>query len=280
MKFAVVFNKDLAPQKQDSFIPLEWPMYLTAIKDDEKTAGGVQVISLEDLNVLKNKYQSDYEEMQAQKKDYFSTRKLRITDLIAFEYKDFNSSKIDFTLHLKSGLNLEKRDVYMTKNGRPIKIVYYFLDQKIAEVLCEFEVDALNFMTRKVRKLGYYSVDDLAHEHYIIEDLRFNGNISYQHQKRLEERTQARQYIIDSLRSDIDRILTVAVTQNPTASNYLSAMINAFWVEYNPHLSAFINAGGVYLKAKFASDTTYPFLNSLVARGVTVRMFVMDKLTY
>ena len=151
MKFSVVFNKDLAPQKQDAFIPLEWPMYLTAIKDDEKTAGGIQVISLEDLNVLKNKYQLEYESMQQSKAVYLSTRKLRVMDLVAFEYKDFHESKIDFTLHLKSGINLEKRDVFMTKNGRPTKIIYYYQDVKIAEITCSFEVDGLNFMTRKTR---------------------------------------------------------------------------------------------------------------------------------
>lgn len=280
MNYSVIFNKDLPPETKDHYVPLEWPMYLSALKNGEYPAAGMAKLTLDELNDLKNKLWPEYEIMQKNKQTYLATRKLRVMDLVAFEFKTYSPAKIDFTSHLKSGFNLEKRDVFMTKNGRPIQVIYYFQDVKIAELTYAFEVDPLNFMTRRTVSLGYYAIDDVVHDRYIIEDMHFNGTIPYQHQKQLEERTQGRQFIIDSLRADIDRMLTAAITQNPTASGYLSAMINAFWVEYNPHLSAFINAGGTYLRSKFQNDSTYPFLNSKVAVGVTVRMYIVNKLTY
>ena len=280
MNYAVIFNKDLPPETRDAYVPLEWPMYLSGLKANEFPPAGVAKISLDQLNDLKNYLWPEYETLQKNKKDFLSTRKLRIWDLVSFEYRMYSPAKLDFTTHLKTGLNLEKRDVFMTKNGRPMRVVYYYQNTKIAEITFVFEADGLNFMTRKVVSLGYYSIDDMVHDKYVIEDRSYSGLVPYQHQKQMEERTEGRQYIIDSLRADIDRMLTTAMTQNPTASASLSAMINAFWVEYNPHLAAFINAGGTYLRSKFQNDTTYPFLNSYVAPGVTVRMYIMDKLTY
>lgn len=280
MNYAVIFNRDLPPESRDPFVPLGWPMYLTALKAGEYPAPGISRMTLDDLNILKNNLSHEYDELQASKQVFLATKKLRVMDLVAFEYRSNSPAKIDFTQHLKSGVNLEKRDVVMTKSGRPTLVRYYYQDVKIAELTFDFEVDGLNFMTRKIIRLGYFSIDDQVHDKYIIEDRKYNGTIAYQHQQQLEERTIGRQYIIDSLRADIDRMLTTAISQNPTASGVLSAMINSFWVEYNPHLSAFINAGGTYLRSKFATDKTYPFLNSPVAPGITVRMYIMDKLTY
>ena len=280
MNFSVIFNKDLPPETRDQYVPLDWPMFLSALRAGEFPPAGVARLSLDELNDLRNKLWPSYEELQKNKQSFLSTRKLRVMDLVAFEYKMNSPGKIDFTTHLKTGINLEKRDVIMTKSGRPTRIVYYYQNSKIAEITYMFEVDALNFMTRRKICLGYHAIDDQVHDRYVIEDLYYSGAIPYQHQKRLEERTQGRQFIIDSLRADIDRMLTTAITQNPTASNALSAMINSFWVDYNPHLSAFINAGGTYLRSKFQNDAIFPFLNSYVALGVTVRMYVMDKLTY
>jgi hypothetical protein len=182
-------------------------------------------------------------------------------------------------MHLKSGVNLEKKEVLMSKNGRPVKAIYYYEDKKIAEINFYFETDSQNFITKKTEKLGYYSVDGIVHDFYTIYEMNFSSDNSYQRQKRLEERTQARQWIIDTLRADIDRILTAA-TSNKDQEALVSSMINTFWVEYSPHLSAFINAGGTFLRNKFINDTAFVFLNSFVAPGVTVRAYIIDKLTY
>jgi lysozyme family protein len=278
--YAVIFNKDLDDRKKDQWIPMGWPMFLSPLKKDEWPQAGIARLSLDEIDDIKNQLWPEYEKLQQDKKLYNEVDRLWILDLVAYEFKDWHPSKIDFTKHLKNGVFLEKREVQMLKNGRPVKSIYYYGQQKVAEILFEFESDELNFMTRRTEKLGYFSKDGDIHEHWTISDEFFSGSNTYQHSKRLQERTAARQLIVDSLRADIDKFLTISAQQNPTMSSALSAMINAFWVEYNPHLSAFINSGGTYLRTKFATDTTYPFLNSLVAPGVSVKAYIVDKLTY
>lgn len=280
MYFAVIFNSDLDDRKQDQWIPLGWPMFLSPLKKDEWPQAGIARLSLDEIDDIKNQLWPEYEKLQQDKKLYNEVDRLRILDLVAYDFKDWHPSKIDFTKHLKTGVFLQKREVQMTKNGRPIRAVYYYGDVRVAEIVFEFESDSLNFMTRRIEKLGYHSKDEDIHEYWVISDESFSATNTYQHLKRLQERTDARQWIIDSLRADIDKFLTVSVSQNPTMSGVLSQMINAFWVEYNPNLSAFINSGGTYLRTKFMNDTTYTFLNSLVAPGVTAKMYIVDKLTY
>jgi len=280
MYFAVIFNKDLIPEKYDHYVPAGWPMYLTALKKDEWPPAGVARVSLDELNRIKEDLWEDYYKLQQDRKTYVLNDRLRIFDLVAFEFRDWHPSKIDFTKHLKTGLTLQKREVVMTKSGRPVKSVYYYEDTPIAEILFIFETDVLNFMTRRTERLGYYSADGDIHETWIIYDEIFDPTNTYHHRKRLEERTQARQWIIDSLRADIDKFLTIAAQQNANLIGPLATMINTFWVEYSPYLSAFINSGGTFLRTKFSEETKYSFLDSYVAVGVTARMYIIDKLTY
>lgn len=280
MRFWVVYNKQLKEEEKDKYCPADWIMFLNPIRQGEMPPAGYDIMTVDEIKAYQDKLWYHYIDLQTDRANYMATRKLRISDLLAYEYRQFHESKIDFTSHLKSGVYLEKKEVNMTKSGRPVNIIYYYDNQKIAEIKFEFEMDSLNFITRRVRKLGYFAIDNNVHEYYVIEDTAFSGLIPYQHQKRLEERTQARQWIIDSLKSDVDRMLTLSAQQNPTLAAALSAMINSFWVEYNPHLAAFISAGGTYLRSKFQNDTTYPFLNSVVAPNITARMYIVDKLTY
>lgn len=280
MYFAVIFNSDLDERKKDQWVPLGWPMFLSPLKKDEWPQAGIARLSLDEIDALKNQLWPEYERLQHDKKLYNEIDRLRILDLVAYEFRDWHPSKIDFTRHLKNGVFLEKRDVQMLKNGRPVRAVYYYGNDKVAEIVFEFTSDEIGFMTRRTEKLGYFSKDEYIHEQWVISDEFFSGSNSYQHLKRLEERTNARQLIIDALRADIDKFLTITAQQNPTMSGALSSMINGFWVDYNPHLSAFANSGGTYLRTKFENDTVYPFLNSLVAPGVSVKAYIVDKLTY
>lgn len=280
MYFAVIFNKDLVPEKKDHYVPDGWPMFLTALKPGEWPPAGVTRLSLGDLEKIKNDLWDQYYKLQQDKKQYVINDRLRILDHVSYEFREWHPSKIDFTKHLKTGTTLEKREVAMTKSGRPIKSVYYFGNDKVAEIQFTFETDALNFMTRRTERLGYYSNDDDLHDMWIICDEHFSASNSYQHKKRMEERTSARQWIIDSLRADIDRFLTLAAQQNAALAGPLAVMINAFWVEYTPHFSAFVNSGGIFLRERFSAEAKYPFLDSYVAAGVTARMYIVDKLTY
>jgi hypothetical protein len=280
MNFAVIFNRDLSADKQDPYIPQDWPMYLTALRAGDFAPAGQTTMSLDDLNSLKNALWQEYEDLQDAKEDYYSTRKLRIMDYVANEYIHFDPSKLDFTLHLQAGINLNKRDVTFTRAGRPMVSTYYLGQTKMAQITFTFEADSLNFMTRRIRMLGYYAVDDQIHDWYKIEDVAFDSHNTYQHQQQLEERSIARQWIIDSIRTGADRIMTASASVNPTKSVALQTELNNFWVEYGPYLAAFVSTGGTVLRQKFIDDTEYDFLDIPVAANYTVRQWIVSTLTY
>ena len=175
---------------------------------------------------------------------------------------------------------LEKREVSIAKNGRPVSSTYYFGNDKVARISFVFESDYLGFMTRRIEKLGYYSIDDQIHEEYIISDEKFARAITYQHQKRLQERVTARRWIVNSFMADIDAYTTAMIEAHPQAAGQASAAINQILVDYVPRMEAFVNSGGTFLRDAIASDTTHPFLNAVLAPGLTVRAYIVDKLTY
>lgn len=309
MLYSVTKNNMMPAKRQDKYLPGEWPVEIDKISRAEDAPAGRWVATLQDIGALQDRLRDEYDRLRLLKFLNEADEKLLISDLVADEYRSFSPSKIDFTMHLRSDITLEKRDVGFLKNGRPTKATYYHGEVKVAEILFEFEADSLNFMTRRVRKLGYFTVSGRINQHYVIEDSKFRGDVPYQHKKRLEERTQARQWIIDSLRADVDKFLTpkpipppptyidedgneipptqeqidaynAAVAAAQAYSAALGVMINNFWVEYTPHLDAFVNAGGTFLRSKFASETKYPFLDAQVAPGITARLYIVDKLTY
>lgn len=278
MKFSVTYNYQLSVEKQDLYSPKNWIMFL--VPYTESSPAGHDVLTLEQVQNHQDSLWSQYEKMQTDKKEYFSNKTCRITQFIHPDFKDNHLSKIDFTMHLKDGIFLEKKEVIVSKNGRPVKSIYYHCGKKIAEIVFEFANDSDGYMISRVEKLGYYCVDDSVLAYYIISNEKFSGAITYQHQKRVAERTQARQFIMDSLRADIDRMLKAASGGNSVMAGALAGMINTFWVEYNPFIEAFISSGGTFLRQKFLDETKYPFLNSVIAPSVTVRMYIADKLTY
>jgi hypothetical protein len=280
MNYGVIFNRDLPPETQDAYIPLDWPMYLKPLKGDEYPPAGIARLSLDELNELRNKLWPEYEELQKNKQVFLSTRKLRVMDLVAFDFKTWHPSKIDFTKHLQTNIVLEKREVAMAKNGRPVSSTYYYGDTKIADISFVFESDYLGFMTRRIESLGYYTVDDQIHDWYVLWDEKFSRAVTYQHQKRLQERVEGRRWIVNSFMADIDAYTTGLIESNPSMAGSAGAAINQLLVDYVPQMETFINSGGTYFRETIRNDTTHGFLSMPLAPGVTVRSYIIDKLTY
>jgi hypothetical protein len=281
MKYEVTLNSDLPVSKRDNYIPLGWPIGFKEVKPGQKTSDGARILSNEEIEIIKNNLWAEYERLQQDYKTYIVNDRLRILDLVHEDFKNWHPSKIDFTKHLKEGVYLEKRDVTMLKNGRPTKAVYYWEDKKIAEIVFTFESDAQNFMTRRTESLGYYSQDEDIHDHWVISDEKYARAVPYQHQKRLSERVEARKWIIESMMADIDTLTFSAAASSPETAAYLSAAINQIMVDYSAQIDTFVKTGGTFFRASILNDTTHPILNTVVAPpNITMRMYIVDKLTY
>ena len=281
MIYEVTLNSDLPINKRDNFIPLGWPINFKEVQPGQKTSDGARVLSDDQIEVIKNNLWTEYETLQQGYKNFVINDRLKVLDLVHDDFKNLHPSKIDFTKHLKEGVYLEKRDVTMMKNGRPIKAIYYWEEKKVAEIIFTFEADAQNFMTRRTEALGYYSQDGDMHDHWVISDERYARAVPYQHQKRLSERVEARKWIIESMMADIDTLTFSAGQSNPAAATYLSAAINQIMVDYSAQIDTFVKTGGTFFRAAILADTTHAILNTVVAPpNITMRMYIADKLTY
>jgi hypothetical protein len=281
MKYEVTLNSDLPVSKRDNYIPLGWPIGFKEVKPGQKTSDGARILSNEQLETIKNNLWSEYEILQQDYKNFIINDRLRVLDLVHEDFKNYHPSKIDFTKHLKDGVHLEKREVSMLKNGRPIKAVYYYGSLAIAEIAFSFEADAQNFMTRRTETLGYYSNNGHLHCSWVISDDFFARSLPYQHQKRLSERVEARKWIIESMMADIDTLTFSAAASSPETAAYLSAAINQIMVDYSAQIDTFVKTGGTFFRASILNDTTHPILNTVVAPpNITMRMYIVDKLTY
>lgn len=210
---------------------------------------------------------------------------LRIYDfeLVHPDFRDLHPSKLDFTKHLAEGITLRK-DVEMAKNGRPIKATYTYNDILVAEIQFIFVTDAMNFLTRRTEKLGYYDSNNSVPTLYVISDWIRNSSSQYDSTYVMKERKDARISIFDEVRSKLN--LWIYMYYSPQGKTY-AEILNIggdFWTSFSSEIDSWINTGGKgALQNKLMDSnitTNYPFLVSEVSPGVSVRDYIIDRITY
>jgi hypothetical protein len=191
----------------------------------------------------------------------------RILNLVNDEFKDFPVENIDFKIHLKASIALDKTERKFSTNGRPEFVEYTYQGTKIAKRLIEFIVDDdTNFVQRRIEKLAYYRDDGAIGEYFTIKDKSYtlakDGDLI------MKERELSRKKIINDVKGLVITVLGIHNPENTYDENLHQA--SAFFKHHAGNISTFIETGvaskaeaseGDYLLDAINSDTECPLLN-------------------
>ena len=287
MKIAVKFwsQADSNPQENPSYWP--WKQQTIADELQESFEGlGWTVYTADAFKAYLESKQKDFDVWFNNREILANSSRLRVYGLVQNKFKDFHPSKIDFTIHLQPNVCLQKVKTMMA-NGRPDKSEYYYNDQKICEIVFEFTVDQLNFMTRRKEKLGYVNGAGEITEYFYIYDQTFSYSIDTQFAEMISERAQARAIIFDSIKAICSGYLTqYYMTLGQTYAQVLT-LLGAFWESYSNIIDAWINTGTPDLEVQLDAETNFPMLDVTLPGAVTglennmtVREYVIFRLNY
>lgn len=214
--------------------------------------------------------------------------KLKVFDFLQAEFKHYHPSKIDFTMHLKTNVLLEKK-VIMLSNGRPFVAKYYYPDSTnednlIAEIKFEFIDNSSKFMVERKEWLGYYLGDGTIPEYYLIHHRKYNFNVVKEAAESLQERVDARSNIIQEVKIVSHNAILkdyLMKGKTMTEANFLAIQDGGtFFNEFRQQISNFIEVADPSFKNAVYSDTKYSLLNLYAATNVTVRQYVYSRLNY
>lgn len=263
-------------------VPLEWVWSQLEIPENQAESfrlGGFKVMTeAEFKNYLDQRSGEFY--LWANAYDFSKPGEvLRVLELVDDNYKSLPIQKIDFRLHLRSEVYLQK-SVVMLANGRPQKALYTYNGQLIAEINFTFEVDAFNFMTRRIETLTYFKKSDMRLPSFVIYDQSFDRSNPYHLRQIMSERSEARSLIIEEIKAFLNGVL--AAYYGPQGKTYveLLTMVGAFWAKYSNSIDAWINVGSPQFQYELTIDRELELLTVPVAQGVTVKDYILSKTSY
>ncbi len=205
---------------------------------------------------------------------------LRIYDLVDDNFKNYPTDKIDFRKHLKKDVHLQK-DVVMLPNGRPSYAVYKFNNELIARIDFVFELNQLELMTRRKEVLYYYNTANVLKGGFIISDEMYDIlNSQYHQTKVLQESSQCRINVIESTKAILNLFLRQYYSVNDPV-NFNANMLNVanFFKTYNDSIETWIKTGLNTFALDIQSDTSYQFLNLSFQTNLSVREYILYRIT-
>jgi hypothetical protein len=217
--------------------------------------------------------------------------RLKVLDLVQEEFVNYHPSKIDFTIHLKPNIVLNKK-VTMLRNGRPEKAEYFLGADKICEIKFEFTVNQFNFITQRTEKLAYVMGNGSLSDYYTIKSKIYDMTNFADKAEVTEERVDARVYIMKEIKSVLNDVLGLyyivlpPVEQKKTPEE-LWQLAGTFWSAYSTDIDSWYNTATGDFKAKILADNSFDFLELVVppqisqeASPKTVRNYIADRITY
>jgi hypothetical protein len=204
---------------------------------------------------------------------------LRLYVYVQRDFKKLHPSKIDFRMHLQPNIYLQK-NVTMAPNGRPQKATYSFNDELIAEIEFTFEVNAFNFMTRRIEKLAYYKNSGAKTEQWLIADDIYDVANPYHLREMMKERSEARAMIFEGVKAFLNGAF--AAYYLPQGKTYAEILVIAgdLWNKYSNDIDSWINVGSPRFNLNLTADTDFPILDFQVAAGVTLRAWILSQTAY
>jgi hypothetical protein len=196
----------------------------------------------------------------------------RILNLVSDEFKNYPIENIDFTVHLKPDVALNKTNIEFDTRGRPIKVDYEFEGTLYARRTFEFNLNSETFFPERRREfLAYYREDEQLGDLFLIKDKKFDSQTEFD--QILNELEMARTNNIKKVKLLILKNIEVA---DPTKTfEEILFQAGEFLDDYSKTISNFIQSGIAktpnggdkrYIIDKIIDDVTnspakYPFLN-------------------
>jgi hypothetical protein len=270
------------PENDTGMVNLPWVS--TEIKDEEEDhylENNWAVLSKNEYDEYVSRY--NYEATAYSIR--INNEKLIIIDLVHPNFRFNDPSKIDFTLHLQTGVLL-KKEVTMLKNGRPLIAKYYHPDTNeiVAEIKFTFRDNIYKFMELREEWLGYYTREGKINEYYLIHKRTYDFSKLTEASESMSERVQARNNIIQELKIVINGILTqyyMALGDNASTASMKAIVAGKdFFNAYRLDISDFIEVASNSFKNNILNDQTLLWLNVNIQPGVNVKMYIADRITY
>jgi hypothetical protein len=293
-KYAVKFYSQASENQNPQKMPAYWPWVQNEISEaqvEEFTGHGWTIFTAEEYQNYINSKQSDFDAWYNNRVSETNSSRLKIYDLVDDEFSKFHPAKIDFTIHLKPNIVLNKKTI-MLKNGRPSKSEYYHDGQKIAEIKFEFVANAQNFLTKRTELLGYVRGDGEISEFYKIHEKIYDMNNINDKAMVTDERQSARKYIMEEIKSILNDVLGLYYIVLPPAEDKktiteLYQLAGAFWNSYSAQIDSWFNTATGDFKDQILAETNHAFLDLMVPpqisgleSPISVRNYIVDRITY
>lgn len=261
-----------------------YPWVSTKIKDEEEAhyLENNWIVVSEDEYLS---YMSSFSYENVQYNIGLNNKTLKIFDLVHNNFRFNDPSKIDFTMHLKTGVLLKKENI-MSKNGRPLISKYYHPTSGdiVAEIKFVFIDNEYRFMIERQEWLGYYNNEGDVPEYYLIHKRTYDFTKIDQATESIVERVTARNNIIQGLKIVVNNFLIqYHMAQGLTFTNAVHQAIltgGALFNAYRLDIYNFVEIASESFKTNLAVDTQFSWLNGEVAPGVTVKAYIIDRVTY
>lgn len=275
-------------------VPSVWPWKQNQIQESERQVHeslGWSCFTAEEYASYISLHQETFNTWWANREAERNSTRLKVYDLVQDEFQNYHPSKIDFTIHLKPNVVLNKKTT-MLKNGRPEKAEYFNGEEKICEIKFDFTVNAQNFMTSRTEKLAYVRGDNTLDIYYTIKTKTFDPTNFHDKAEVVEERSDARQYIMKEIKSVLSDTLGLYYIVLPPVGEKktpqeLWQIAGEFWTAYSSDIDAWYNTATEDFKTKIQNDVTFAFLNLVVPQAIsqeatdkTVRQYIIDRITY
>lgn len=261
-------------------LPSDWPAYTKEVINEEDPIDE----NWQRLEVsLFDAYMSDANRMAAYEaalQYYNNSKQLKVTEYVDDRFIDLPPNKIDFRRHLKDGYVLNKT-ILMAANGRPVYALYKYDNIEVAKIKFEFETNGFNLVTRRTEKLCYFDLNGNESQDYIISDETWDLSQTYYLAKALNERYAARCKIFDEIKAYINAVmLNTYLTQNLTYQDVLQDGYS-FWKEYSSDIDAWLHIGASSpFTTRIENDTVFGFLNFQIVDNLTIRDWIVQRVTY
>jgi len=293
-KYAVKFYSQATSAQNPQGIPAYWPWVQNEISEaqvEEFTGHGWTLFTDEEYQAYIDSKQSDFDAWYNNRASEAASSRLKIYDLVDSEFSKFHPAKIDFTIHLKPNIVLNKK-TSMLKNGRPEKSEYFNGETKICEIKFEFETNAQNFLTKRTELLGYVRGDGEITEYFKIHEKIYSMTNINDRAMVTDERQAARKYIMEEIKSILNDVLGLYYIVLPPAEEKktiaeLYQLAGTFWNSYSAHIDSWFNTATGDFEAQILAETNYPFLDLMVPPQVSglesplsVRNYIADRITY
>jgi len=280
--FQIILTKEINHRTDKALAIRDWYTEVTKAYIDFKTKINNDEITEFTFDVVGNIPYS-FEELYEHSKDE-NVSNYKIAPYVDVNFIDDRIHLVDFKRQLKANIALTKK-TYRSSDGRPTYNEYFYNNELMAKIYFIFESNENNLLTRRTEKLVYIKNDGSEGDLITIKDKIYDITDVSDASLIVQERVNARIYLVDSLNIFILGVLAQYHPTNTQNENIM--MVLPYWNEIESERMMFINLGLPDWKDSMAAidinnlSTDHTWLGYVIdANGTTVRDYAYNILNY